>query len=114
MQEFLDKFFIKESMSPCVVPTILNPKKDGGWIMCTDLREINKITIRYIFPSPCIVDLIYCLSGARYFSKLDLTSFYYQTRIHEEGILKIYVCTHEGLYEFHVMPFGLSNAPTTF
>jgi hypothetical protein len=50
---------------------MLNPKKDGGWRMCTDSKEINKIAIRYKFPLPIIYDLMDCLSGAKYFSKID-------------------------------------------
>jgi hypothetical protein len=114
IQDLLDKGWIRPSDSPWGSPVLFVPKKDGSWRMCIDYRALNKVTVKNGWPLPRIEDLFDKLHGSTVFSSLDLAQGYHQFPIAEEDVPKTAFKTPMGLYEYTVLPFGLTNAPATF
>jgi hypothetical protein len=79
-----------------------------------DYRSLNDVTVKNKYPLPRIEDLLNQMRGARVFSKIDLRSGYHQMKIRPSDIPKTAFSTRYGLYEFTIMSFGLTNAPSYF
>ena len=75
---------------------------------------LNNITKKDAYPLPRIDDTLDALSGAKWFSTIDLTSGYWQVEVNKADQEKTAFCKPFGLFQFKVMPFGLTNAPSTF
>ena len=110
----MERGLVRPSTSPWGAPVLFAKKKDGGWRMCIDYRALNAVTQKNGYPLPKIQDCLDMIGTARSFSKIDLTSGYWQINVVEGDRHKTAFNTRRGKYEFCVMPFGLTNAPATF
>ena len=114
LTDLLRSGYIRPSKSPYAAPVIFVKKASGEMRLCVDFRALNEITIRNRYPLPLIDELLDKLKGAKYFSKLDLASGYFQIRVADKDVPKTAFTTRYGLFEWLVMPFGLQGAPATF
>ena len=113
IQKLLDAGLIRPSNSPwstCIVPV---RKSDGSLRICQDLRAVNNVTRKDAFPLPSITACLDALSGATWFSSLDLASGFHQIELDEESIPKTAFSTRMGLFEYLMLPFGLTGGPAT-
>lgn len=100
--------------SEWVSPIVVVQKKDGSIRMCVDLREANKAVVIDSFPLPHIEELLHALHSAKHFSKLDLAAAYHQVPLHKNSRDLTAFITHEGLFRFKRVCFGLASVPAAF
>jgi hypothetical protein len=114
IDEMLEKDIIEPSDSPWSSPVVLVAKKDGSTRFCVDFRKLNKSTLKDAYPIPKPDEQLNALVDSKYFSSIDLTSGFWQIEMHSGDKEKTAFCIKNGLYQFKVMPMGLTNAPLTF
>jgi hypothetical protein len=114
LNELFDKGYIRPCYLPWGCPALYVKKKDQSLMLCIDYRHLNAVTIKNKYPLPCIDILFVQLADAKVFSKVDLCSVYHQIKIRLEDVPKTAFSTQYGLYEYLILSFGLTNAPTHF
>ena len=111
INDMLDRNIIRISSSPYLSPPVIVGKKDGEMRFCIDYINLNTITQKDAYPLPLPDQVQDKLSGMRYFTKLDLNSWYWQIPASEVDREKTAFSLGPGmgLYEFNVLPFGLTD-----
>ena len=117
--ELLANDAIEPSFSSWSSPLLFVRKKDGGWRMCVDFRDVNARTKHDAYPLPRINVLLQKLGKAKYLTKIDLAAGFHQVPVRSDCREVTAFCTPEPIngyshFQWKVMPFGLVNAPATF
>lgn len=102
------------SMSPWASPCILVPKPDDSHRLCTDYRKVNQVTLKDSYPLPLIEDLLNLIGQSKYITTIDLTKGYYQIPLTEQAKEISAFITPFGHFQYIVLAFGMTNAPSTF
>lgn len=116
IQEMLKNDVIEESTSPYQSPVVMVKKSNGQYRFAVDYRKLNSITELVSFPLPKLVEVFDTIpdSKSKMFSDLDLASGFWQVPLDEKTKHKTAFITHQGLDQFKRLPFGLTNAPTSY
>lgn len=114
LTEFLARGYARLSKQPFVAPVRFVSKNGGLNRMCIDIRALNRVTIKGNYHLSQVDDLLGRLTGATYFSRIDLKSGYYQIRVAARDVHKTAMRIQYSSHEFLIMLFGLCNAPATF
>ncbi|CAD7062958.1 unnamed protein product, partial [Tilletia caries] len=100
--------FIQPSKSPAASPFLFATKKGGELRPCMDYRKLNSITVKNRYPIPLTQQLVDRVPGCTVFSKIDLKNAYNLLRVAPGHEWKTAFRTRFGLFEYKVMPFGLT------
>src|SRR5258706_12463783 len=105
---------IRPSKSSAGAPIFFAKQPSGKLRIVVDYRGLNAITIKDKYPIPLMTTLVEQVSGSKIYTKLDLKAGFNLLRIAAGDEWKTAFTSRYGLYEYLVMPFGLSNAPSVF
>ena len=96
-------------------PIVRVLKSDGSMRLCGDYKQtVNQSAIPDKYPLPKVYDLLASLAGGKSFTKLDLAHAYQQLVLDNKSSKLTTINTHQGLYHYKRLPFGISRAPTIF
>jgi len=114
VNRMLEAKVVRPSTSEWAIPVVFVPKEDRSPLFCVDYRRLNAVTKKDSYPIPRMEDCIDSLGDARVFSRIDCNAGYWQIPMAPDDIDKTAFTCHMGTYEYLIMAFGLTNAPTTF
>lgn len=109
-----ERGYIRPSKATNPANILFVPKKNGKLRLCIDYRPLNSVTVKDGYPLPLIQDLVSKARGARYFALIDIEEAFYHVKIRPGDEWKTAFKTNKGMFEFTVMPFGVTNGPSTF
>jgi len=109
----IEQGVIEPSKSPWSAPVVI-AYRNGKPRFCVNYQKLNAATIPDEFPIPRQSNILASLSGAQVLSSLDALSGFTQLELADEDIKKMAFQTHQGLFQFKCLPFGLHNRPSIF
>ena len=114
VDEMTRQKIIQPSKSPWGSRVVLARKPDGSWRFCADLRDVNAVTKKDVYPLPNISTVLASLDGAKYFTNIDLQAGFHQLELTPDSKEKTAFITPDGLWEYNVLPFGAVSASANF
>ena len=100
--------------TPWVNPVVVTPKPGGDIRLCLDMRRANEAILRERHPIPTVDEVLQNMNGSKVFTKLDLKWGYHQLELDEESRVITTFQTHNGLYRYKRLLFGVNAASEVY
>lgn len=115
VERLLSKGYIIPKAGNWASPPIVVPKHHGKHRLCIDYRKINANTKKSAYPLPNMLRILRSLHDAAYISTIDLSEAFHQIAMDKDSQqYTAFVVEGRGTFEWLRMPYGLTNAPSTF
>ena len=105
---------ISTSSAPVASPVLFARKPNGTLRFCLDYRRLNTVTEKDCYPLPRIVEVLPLVLGSKILLKIDIHQPFHGVEIEEKSRPLTTFRTTFGAWQWNVMPFGLSNTPSTW
>ena len=114
LKRLCDQGILEKSQSAWSSPIVMVRKKSGGWRLCADLTNLNKVLKPKKYALPHVSDFTSLAHGCNLFSSIDIADAYYNIRVRPEDRHKLTITTPLGNYQYNFLPMGLASSSTYF
>ena len=110
LKRLIDQGVLERSQSPWTSPIVMVKKKSGGWRLCADFTQLNKLLKIQKYALPNTNNFASIAHGCKWFSSIDIADAYYNILVNPLHKHKLTITTPLDNYCYNYLPMGLFSS----